>query len=163
MNEETGRPVPDARKEGLVIQELADEVLVYDLERHKAHCLNRTAAWIWKRCDGRTTAAELARLLQAETKAPVDESIIWLGLDQLERDHLLSGRIPRPPATPRPSRRELVRQLGLVTAITLPLVTSLVAPTASQAASCVPAGGKCTNTSQCCAGLNCHGTLKICV
>jgi coenzyme PQQ synthesis protein D (PqqD)/ion channel inhibitory toxin len=163
MNKKAGRPLPDARKEGLVIRELADEILVYDLQRHRAHCLNHTAAWIWKRCDGRTTAAELARLLQAETKAPVDESIIWLGLDQLERDHLLSGRIPRHPATPRLSRRELVRQLGLAAAITLPLVTSIVAPTASQAASCVPAGGKCTNTSQCCAPLNCHGTLKICV
>jgi hypothetical protein len=31
---------PLARKEGLVIQELPDEVLVYDLDRDRAHCLN---------------------------------------------------------------------------------------------------------------------------
>jgi hypothetical protein len=85
----------------------------------------------------------MARLLQADSGAPVDEGVIWLALEQLERDHLLSGRIPRLSATPRLSRRELVRQLGLVAAITLPLVTSIVAPTASQAASCLPAGSDC--------------------
>lgn len=160
MKEKAGRAVPDARKEGLVIQELADEVLVYDLQRHKAHCLNHTAAWIWKHCDGRATVVEMARVLQAESKAPVNEGIIWLALEQLERDHLLSGRIPRPSATPRLSRRELVRQLGLVAAITLPLVTSIVAPTASQAASCFPAGAACTKSTECCSG-NCFGG-KVC-
>ncbi len=156
MKERAGRAVPDARKEGLVIQELADEVLVYDLQRHKAHCLNHTAAWIWKHCDGRATVAEMARLLQAESKAPLNEGIIWLALEQLERDHLLSGRIPRPSATPGLSRRELVGQLGLIAAITLPLVTSIVAPTASQAASCRTTGQSCTSNGQCCSG-HCQG------
>jgi Coenzyme PQQ synthesis protein D (PqqD) len=156
MKEKAGRAVPDARKEGLVIQELADEVLVYDLQRHKAHCLNHTAAWIWKHCDGRATVAEMARLLQAESKAPLNEGIIWLALEQLERDHLLSGRIPRPSATPGLSRRELVGQLGLIAAITLPLVTSIVAPTASQAASCRTTGQSCTSNGQCCSG-HCQG------
>lgn len=153
MKERAGRAVPDARKEGLVIQELADEVLVYDLQRHKAHCLNHTAAWVWKHCDGRATVAEMARLLQAESKAPHNEGIIWLALEQLERDHLLSGRIPHPSATPRLSRRELVGQLGLVAAIALPLVTSIVAPTASQAASCLQQGASCSSGSQCCSGI----------
>lgn len=31
---------PLARREELVVPELADEVLVYDLRQHKAHCLN---------------------------------------------------------------------------------------------------------------------------
>lgn len=155
MKEKAGRAVPDARKEGLVIQELADEVLVYDLQRHKAHCLNHTAAWIWKHCDGRATVAEMARLLHAESKAPLNEGIIWLALEQLERDHLLSGRIPRPSATPGLSRRELIGQLGLVAAITLPLVTSIVAPTASQAASCFGLGHSCSGP-QCCSGLSCR-------
>lgn len=150
MKEKAGRAVPDARTEGLVIQELADEVLVYDLQRHKAYCLNHTAAWIWKHCDGRATVVDIARLLQAESKVPVAEGIIWLALEQLERDHLLSGRIPRPSATPGLSRRELVRQLGMVAAITLPLVTSIIAPTASQASSCFANGHSCEGHSQCC-------------
>jgi hypothetical protein len=42
------RHLPRVRKKNLIIDELADEVLVYDLDRHKAHCLNRTAALVWK-------------------------------------------------------------------------------------------------------------------
>jgi hypothetical protein len=44
--------LPQARTEGLTVRELAEETLVYDKERHKAHCLNRTAACVWKHCDG---------------------------------------------------------------------------------------------------------------
>ena len=44
---------PVARQEGLVIQEMPDEVLVFDLKTNKAHCLNETAAFVWKACDGK--------------------------------------------------------------------------------------------------------------
>ena len=33
---------PRARTSGLVVKTLAEEVLVYDLTRHKAHSLNRS-------------------------------------------------------------------------------------------------------------------------
>ena len=39
---------PRARTEGLVVTELPDELLVYDLERHRAYCLNPTAALVFK-------------------------------------------------------------------------------------------------------------------
>ncbi|HJZ82776.1 MAG TPA: PqqD family peptide modification chaperone [Pyrinomonadaceae bacterium] len=51
--------LPRARSENLVIRELDDETLVYDMERDEAHCLNQTAALVWQRCDGRTTATRL--------------------------------------------------------------------------------------------------------
>src|SRR3990172_10045809 len=44
------------------------------------------------------------------------------------------------------SRREVVRQLGLAAVIALPLVTSIVAPRATQAVSC---GQPCTNDNDC--------------
>jgi hypothetical protein len=43
--------MPRARRDELVVEELDDETLVYDLERHKARCLNHTAALVW-RCWG---------------------------------------------------------------------------------------------------------------
>jgi hypothetical protein len=46
--------LPHARSEGLVIRELPEETLVYDLKRHRAHCLNPTAARVWSYCDGQT-------------------------------------------------------------------------------------------------------------
>ncbi|PYS79821.1 MAG: hypothetical protein DMF70_12375, partial [Acidobacteria bacterium] len=63
MKQASNQTKPLARKEGLVIQELPDEVLVYDLDRDRAHCLNETAAFVWQRCDGRTSTVEIARSL----------------------------------------------------------------------------------------------------
>ena len=51
--------LPRARKDGLVIKELSNETLVYDLERDEAHCLNQTAGLVWKQCDGRTTVTKI--------------------------------------------------------------------------------------------------------
>src|ERR1700675_4268578 len=86
MKKNTG--VPLARREGLVIQELPDEVLIYDRERDKAHCLNQTAALVWKYCDGKTSVADMSRKLARELdSAPIDEKVIWYALDQLSEDH----------------------------------------------------------------------------
>ena len=69
------RMKPDKRTNGLVVTELQDEVLVYDLERHRAHCLNPTAAFVFRRCDGRTSVRELARAFHAEGHGPDEESL----------------------------------------------------------------------------------------
>src|SRR5882762_498071 len=104
MSEITANPL--ARKERLIIKELQDEVLVYDMDRDKAHCLNLAAAAVWKKCDGSHTPAQIAKSLRAETKANVGEDFVWLALDQLGRDHLLEERLEWPTHLPRLSRRE---------------------------------------------------------
>ena len=104
---------PLARKEGLIIQELPDEVLVYDLETDRAHCLNQTAAFVWQRCDGRTTAVEIARLLGKRAGAKIDERIVWLALDQLGENELLTRRPIAPAALTGLDRRQMMRTLGL--------------------------------------------------
>src|SRR6476620_725537 len=83
--------LPRARKEGLVVQEMPDELLIYDLVRNKAHCLNQTAALVWKRCDGKTSVKQMVRLLEKETESPVDEAVVWMAFDQLAEAHLLQG------------------------------------------------------------------------
>jgi hypothetical protein len=59
-------PLPRMRAYALVIDDLPDEVLVYDLERHQAHCLNHTAALVWRACDGNLAPAQNAGKLTAE-------------------------------------------------------------------------------------------------
>ena len=61
MKNNTEQIIPQARQEGLIVQELSEEVLVYDQQRHQAHCLNQTAAVVWRQCDGRRGAQEVAR------------------------------------------------------------------------------------------------------
>ena len=146
-------PRPRARAAGLVVRELPEEVLVYDLERHRAVCLNRTAALVWKSCDGQTNVEGMSRLLAAELRAPVPVELVWLALEQLGRDRLLEEKVARPSALAGMSRRELIRRLGLAAAVSLPLVTSILAPTAAQAASCLPTGAACSAPAQCCSGL----------
>ena len=139
-------PTPEARKEGLIVHPLSDEVLVYDLDRHKAHCLNKTAAMVWNRCDGKTSVAELAQKLEDEVGAPVDERLVWLALGQLGKTQLLQHETTPPMGTVRMSRRELIKRAGIGAAIALPMVSSILAPTPAQA------GTPC-NTITCAAGV----------
>src|ERR1700719_830964 len=100
------------REDGLIVREVDGETLVYDRRRHKAHCLNRAAALVWRQCDGTTSVAELAKLLHEHLQIPVDEAVVWLALDRLARAHLLAERVER--AEPeRFSRRDLARKLGI--------------------------------------------------
>ncbi len=148
------RAVPAARTEGLLIQELVDEVLVYDLVRHKAHCLNQTAALVWRHCDGNTTVNQIATLLEDHTKAPVDAAVVLMACEQLSKSHLMQGQV-RTGASAGMSRREVMRRLGTAAAIAIPVVTSIAAPGAIQAATCRASGQACTTSAQCCT-LSCN-------
>jgi len=147
---------PRARKDGLIVQNLPDETLVYDLERDRAHCLNQTAAFVWRHCDGRANAKEIARALNHQTKQPVDEKLVWLAIDQLGRNHLLTETPALPPHVTGLNRREVMRALGLTAAVAIPVVASIIAPLPAQAATCLGAGVGCTSPAQCCSGI-CDG------
>jgi hypothetical protein len=86
------KALPRARQASLIIKEVDDETLVYDVEADKAHCLNTTAAQVWKSCDGKTSVKEIATQMSSTDGAPVDESLVWLALDQLEKFKLLDAR-----------------------------------------------------------------------
>ncbi|HEX8185100.1 MAG TPA: PqqD family protein [Blastocatellia bacterium] len=144
--------VPEARTQGLVVQHLADELLVYDQDRHKAHCLNETAALVWQRCDGRSSVSDIARELSREVEQEVGQEVVWLAVEQLSKTHLLKEGVEAV-ARGGVSRREVIRRLGVGAAIAMPVVTSIVAPKASQAANCRPSGAACTASAQCCSGL----------
>jgi hypothetical protein len=148
--------LPRMREHGLVIDDLPDEVLVYDLDRHEAHCLNRSAALVWRSCDGRSAPADIARRLTVELDALFSEDLVLLALNQLEKQNLLEQ-----PATPAAqfvalSRRQMVRRLGLAAAVAVPLVTSIVAPTAVEAATCQASGNPCVPSKLCCSVLGCN-------
>jgi hypothetical protein len=144
--------VPIARKEGLVVQEMPDEVLVYDLDDNKAFCLNSTAASIWKSCDGRKTVAEIAAGLTEGRDQDSKENIVWLALDQLKDKKLIASEL-----TSRfegQTRREVLKKVGLATAIALPVVAMLSFPGTVLAAACSSSTcgtqGTCPASQICC-------------
>jgi hypothetical protein len=148
---------PKARTNGLIIHTLEDETVVYDLERDRLHCLNPTAAFVFRICDGRTSPRALAKRVEERFGLPADEAIVGYALDQLERARLLEESAG--PAAVITSRRELVRKVGLAgaLAVLVPAVVSMVAPTPAAAASCRTQGGCCSNQQDCCPGLQCTG------
>lgn len=157
---------PQRLQQRLLIEELADETLIFDRVRHRAHCLNQLAACIWRQCDGKSTVAQIAARVSRELKTPVDEPLVWLGLQRLGRRGLLLK--PLPSAADLKSRRDMLRKLAAA-AVLVPTVMTVVAPTAAQAASsvdtCTGQIGpdvfcrqfKCTGGQQCrnFAGQNC--------
>jgi len=147
--------LPVARRERLLIEELPDEVLVYDLDRKRAHCLNRTAALIWNHCDGKTSVKELGSMLQQQSEGIVEEDVVWFGLDQLRKARLIEGPLVMPTSKERVTRRELVKKFGL--AVSIPAIVSLLAPKASAALSCahVTCSPPCTPPCACIGG-NCQ-------
>ncbi len=156
---------PTARQEGLIVNELEDETLVYDLERDEAHCLNQTAALVWKYCDGRTTVKEIATRVGIELKETIDPKVVWLALAQLRKKKLLAERLPRPASglnRPRISRRELALKLGRVMVIALPLITTIAAPMPASAVSCGNCGPGGPIPDCCGAGCPCQGPSICC-
>jgi hypothetical protein len=128
---------PCARQEQLLVEEAGDELVVYDQERQQAHRLNRTAALVWQNCDGKRTAAQMAALLQKELNPEADEALVWVTLDRLSGSNLLQGPLQRSREQARASRRQFVRKVGMVGALSLliPVITTIVAPTPAQAQS----------------------------
>lgn len=149
--------VPQARHDQLVVQEMGDETVIYDEQRNHVHRLNRTAALVWRHCDGQRTAGDLAGVLQDELGSPVTEEMVWLALDRLEKGHLLQERLVRPEAAMQVTRRQMLRKAALVGGATLllPVVQSMVAPTPAMAMSigCATRGQVASPTRPCCNGL----------
>jgi hypothetical protein len=128
--------------------------VIYDLESNQAHCLNQASGFVWRRCDGRTSVAKLTKMLGDQMQTNVNEEVVWLALDQLASYDLLQERISLPLGMTKISRRQVVRTLGTA-ALLAPLVTSIVAPTAAQAATCLPQGSACSVDGDCCS-FNCN-------
>ncbi len=128
---------PRARRDGLVVERLDGETLVYDLARHRAYCLNPTASVVWDACDGRATQEQIARRVSEALGLPADAALVELALAGLDRARLLErGCAPLRSKAARLTRREAVRRLGLAAAA-VPMVAGIVAPAAAQAATCL--------------------------
>jgi hypothetical protein len=147
--------LPSARREGIVVKKINDETLVYDTERHQAHCLNENAALIWEHCDGHRTVKDLCSLLNIGKDASQQqkEQMIWIALTRLEKVGLLAEPVAKPERVKGLTRRQLIKAAGIAALVAIPLVSTMVAPTAAQASTCLASGQGCTSSTECCSGL----------
>lgn len=153
---------PKSRKENLVVQELEGEVLIYDLEKNKAFCLNETSALVWQSCDGSRTIADITDTVGDRLNSPLNEDFVWLALDQLSKQGLIEKQTEVTNKFHGVSRREVIKKVGLGTMVALPVITSLIAPLAVHANSACIAGGTCSCSSDVGAGNICPTTASPC-
>jgi len=154
--------LPRQRLHDLVVHDLPDEVLVYDRRNDQAHCLNQTAVLVWRACDGASTTADIARKLSAERDNVFSEDLVLFALDQLDKFELLEASVLARMPLSALTRRQMVRTLGIAAAVAVPVVTSIVAPTPAQAATCIAAGQPCSPTILCCSPLGCNNGSGKC-
>ena len=153
--------LPRLRTQNLVVKELPNELLIYDLERNKAFCLNQTARLIMDECDGITAIDEAVNSLNHKLKSKMSEDMIWMVLEQLKDANFIEKNYEIPIQTTRVTRRKILQSAATL-GIALPIITSLIAPTAAHAQSgCTQSGGSCINNnagSNCCQNLVCSAT-----
>jgi len=140
---------PKAREENLVVQELDGEVLIYDLNTNKAFSLNETSSLVWQLCDGDKSVSEISESISRKLDSPANEDLVWLALEQLKKEKLIANGEEVVSNFAGMSRREVIKKVGLGTMIALPLVSSLVAPTAVSAQSPSACTGHCGHTLAC--------------
>ena len=126
MKNEIGK-LPQARQDELFMEQLDEGLLVYDAKHFCAHRLNATAAWVWRRCDGEQTIAETTRLLSEELQQPLDEELVWLSLDTLDKARLLNSPVERPVGAGDDSRRAMIQKMVMAGGLMflLPAITPL--------------------------------------
>jgi hypothetical protein len=161
--------LPPARSTDIVVQELGKEILIYDLNTHKAYNLNETSSIVYQACDGKTSFDEL------RVKTRFTHDIIFLAIDALKKENLLENTEEYKSPFTGINRREVIRRVGVATMIALPVISSLIAPTAAmaQSATCTnsgafcicndsptDAGGTCPDAARC--GLGCVCRTYFC-
>jgi len=126
---------PLARTDGVVTEDVADEVLVYDERTDVACRLNRSAALVWRNSDGKRTLEDLVHVLEADLGDVADEDMVLMALDSLAEHGLIeSGYEARDSTASRLSRRRFFRRVG-VAAVSIPVVASMAVPMPAAAAS----------------------------
>ncbi|MBX7169635.1 MAG: PqqD family peptide modification chaperone [Pyrinomonadaceae bacterium] len=142
--------LPIAKTANIVVQELSNETLVYDVKSNKAICLNSSAAFVWKNCDGENDVQKLMNSFQGNFNLKINEDFISLTLDELAKADLIEGYETK--FGSRISRRKVLLNYALPMAM-LPVITTLIAPLSSQAASgpvCAANSSlSCSNDAQC--------------
>jgi hypothetical protein len=161
MTDRSNTPMPKARADRLLVRQVGDEWLYYDLDSHKVICLNTVSASVLRLCDGTRTAPSIARGLQSDD---IDEHVVQMTLQKLSKVKLLEGPYNAPANSARANRRDMIRKFGAGAGAlaVMPVVSAITVPTPVQAASCVGFHGFCTSNAQCCSG-NCHTNSNKCM
>lgn len=152
--------LPKSRTSEIIVQELPEETLVYDLQKNRAFLLNRTSAIVFGLSDGTKSASEISSLMTEKLRSNVSEDFVWLALNELQNSDLLENKNELKNHLTGFSRREIVKQVGLASMVALPIVASITAPMAVNALSSAASLGEACITSLAGGQGNCQTSLR---
>jgi hypothetical protein len=127
---------PRRIEQDVSVQQIGNEMLAYDGRRHLAFCMNASSAAVWRVADGSRTIMQISAAVSMELDAEISEELVRFAVETLRADGLIEPMAEvaaSDDASPRMSRRAMLKRLGTGGAILLPVVASIVAPTAAQA------------------------------
>ena len=117
---------PRARDEGIVTEELGDELVVYDRATQTAHALSTDAASVWRRCDGQSSVKDIAH------RVGLEQARVAQALDELSSAEL----IEEPEGISRRALYKHAAKLGAA-AVSAPLIYSIaIRPASAQPPVC---------------------------
>jgi hypothetical protein len=139
---------PLARSTDLIVEELGDEVLIYDTTIDRGHSLSPEAARVWRACNGKTPVEKLS------SRLGLDQETVDRALAELDSCELLE--VKPSIVADGSTRREVSLKLAKVgaAAAAAPLILSVAAPIPAMAATlnqCLKASGNCGTTG--CGGI----------
>src|ERR1700716_407637 len=123
------------KRKHAIVRQLSGELLVYDTETNKAHCLNNIAADVWILCDGKRSVADIVRTMEKQHNSRVSKSVVWMAIGQLQKSGLLLNKVPTVARMNILSRRTAVKRMGVAAVLVWPVITSILVPTPAEAAS----------------------------
>ncbi len=128
----------------IIVREIETETLLYDESTHRAWCLNRSSASVWRLCDGNHTVQQIAATASRELGSALSEDLVLLTLAELREKELLQE--PTAPLLPDGiTRRAMIGRAGLAAAALLPVIAAITAPPALALNGSVGGGGDSDN------------------
>jgi hypothetical protein len=124
--------LPVARHADLHLEEVGDDLVIYDHRTHAAHSLNAASAFVWEHCDGQRSPAEIAACARAAGLSWTDETIAQ-ALAQLADRDLLEGTVTAAGPTQRLISRRVLTKAAV--AALVPAIVSIATPAAAIALS----------------------------
>jgi peptide-methionine (S)-S-oxide reductase len=141
MNSGKRTPVaPKARRDRLFVQDVGNEIVIYDQETRKAHRLNQTAALVWRACDGQKHVADITSAVRSELGAAADENLVRIALGRLDAVRLLETGIGVSSDEVAAGRRAFLQKGAAAGAVSLLLPVVATLPRPSLAAALSPVG-----------------------
>jgi len=132
---------PTARDEGLLVETVGDETVVYDLETKQAHCLKPLAAAVFTSADGATSVDEIATKAEEQLGEPVTVAQVQDAIAELDATALLATPLLAGNGNGLNRRQMIGKSAAAAGALAgASLITSIVAPTALAAGTGIPTG-----------------------